>query len=150
MPVPSNPSPQLHQAELDPKYHRLVGDRTRMRGAPTQDSRPVSPAPATSATVTLPNGTSATESTSMNPGPTGYRPPTAAEGPGAFRSLGLKRVLLARQTAAVSSDSAVSPLVMPGSTGMPGPIVVVIATFFRYLPLAAAGLSLMTSSSAAA
>jgi len=55
-----------------------------------------------------------------------------------------------RQTAAASSSSSARPLVMPGSTWTPGPIVVVIATFLTYLPLAAAGLSLMTSSSAAA
>ncbi len=37
-----------------------------------------------------------------------------------------------------------------GSTGMPGPIVVVTKTFFRYLPLDADGLDRSTSSSTAA
>jgi hypothetical protein len=37
-----------------------------------------------------------------------------------------------------------------GSTRIPGLIVVVTVIFLRYLPLAAAGLSLMTSSIAAA
>jgi len=39
--------------------------------------------------------------------------------------------------------------VRSGSTWMPGPIVVENTTFFRYLPLAAAGLARSTSSSAA-
>jgi len=52
--------------------------------------------------------------------------------------------------AVASASSSAKPRVLLGSTGMPGPIVVVKVTFFRYLPLAAAGLSLITSSSAAA
>jgi len=48
------------------------------------------------------------------------------------------------------ASSSVKPRVLLGSTGMPGPIVVVNVTFLRYLPLAAAGLSLITSSMAAA
>ena len=50
----------------------------------------------------------------------------------------------------VSARSPVRLRVLLGSTGMPGPIVVVKVTFFRYRPLAAAGLSLITSSRAAA
>jgi hypothetical protein len=56
----------------------------------------------------------------------------------------------AGQPTGCSSRAAIRPLVMPGSTWMPGPIVVVIATFFTYRPLAADGLSLITSSIAAA
>ncbi len=55
-----------------------------------------------------------------------------------------------RQLAAASSISSVSPRVRLGSTGMPGPIVVVNVIFLTYRPLAAAGLSLTTSSIAAA
>jgi hypothetical protein len=54
------------------------------------------------------------------------------------------------QLATASSNSLVRPRVRLGSTGMPGPIVVVTVTFLRYRPLAAAGLSLTTSSIAAA
>src|SRR5580658_2031393 len=61
--------------------------------------------------------------------------PTGAELPG--------------QAVAWASSSA-KPRVLLGLTGMPGPIVVVNVTFLRYLPLAAAGLSLITSSRAAA
>ena len=42
-----------------------------------------------------------------------------------------------------------SGLVLFGSTGMPGPIVVEMVAFFRYRPLDALGLSRSTSSSAA-
>jgi hypothetical protein len=56
----------------------------------------------------------------------------------------------ARGQAVASARSSVKPRVLLGSTGMPGPIVVVNVTFFRYRPLAAAGLSLITSSRAAA
>jgi hypothetical protein len=49
-----------------------------------------------------------------------------------------------------TSSSWMKPRVLLGSTGMPGPIVVVIVAFLRYRPLAAAGLSRMISSSAAA
>src|SRR5215475_8321276 len=52
--------------------------------------------------------------------------------------------------AVASARSSVRLRVLLGSTGMPGPIVVVKVTFFRYRPLAAAGLSLITSSRAAA
>ena len=52
--------------------------------------------------------------------------------------------------ARVSAASSARLRVLLGSTGMPGPIVVVKVTFFRYRPLAAAGLSLITSSRAAA
>jgi hypothetical protein len=55
-----------------------------------------------------------------------------------------------RQLAAASSISSVSPRVRLGSTGTPGPIVVVNVIFLTYRPLAAAGLSLTTSSIAAA
>jgi len=56
-----------------------------------------------------------------------------------------------RKGQAVASARSSSKLrVLLGSTGMPGAIVVVKVTFFRYLPLAAAGLSLMISSRAAA
>jgi len=82
-------------------------------------------------------------------GPTRKGPdsPSETAGPGPERSSGDG----AGQTAAgCSSNSAVSPLVRLGSTWMPGPIVEVIATFLTYLPLAAAGLSRMTSSMAAA
>ena len=59
--------------------------------------------------------------------------------------------LLGRQgQAGVSASSAVRLRVWLGSTGMPGPIEVVKVTFLRYRPRAAAGLSLITSSSAAA
>jgi hypothetical protein len=54
------------------------------------------------------------------------------------------------QLATASSSSLVTPRVMLGSTGIPGPIVVVTVTFLRYRPLAAAGFSLITSSIAAA
>jgi hypothetical protein len=56
----------------------------------------------------------------------------------------------AQGQAVASARSSVKPRVLLGSTGMPGPIVVVNVTFFRYRPLAAAGLSLITSSKAAA
>ena len=56
----------------------------------------------------------------------------------------------AQGQAVASASSSVKPRVLLGSTGMPGPIVVVNVTFFRYRPLAAAGLSLITSSRAAA
>ena len=52
--------------------------------------------------------------------------------------------------AVASARSSVRLRVLLGSTGMPGPIVVVKVTFFTYRPLAAAGLSLITSSRAAA
>src|ERR1700677_454558 len=52
--------------------------------------------------------------------------------------------------AVASVSSSVRWRVLFGSTGMPGAIVVVKVTFLRYLPLAAAGLSLITSSRAAA
>ena len=52
--------------------------------------------------------------------------------------------------AVASARSSARLRVLLGSTGMPGPIVVVKVTFFRYRPLAAAGLSLITSSRAAA
>jgi hypothetical protein len=52
--------------------------------------------------------------------------------------------------ALASASSSVKLRVLLGSTGMPGPIVVVNVTFLTYRPLAAAGLSLITSSSAAA
>jgi hypothetical protein len=52
--------------------------------------------------------------------------------------------------AVASASSSVKLRVLLGSTGMPGPIVVVKVTFFTYRPLAAAGLSLITSSRAAA
>ena len=55
-----------------------------------------------------------------------------------------------RQLAGASSSSSISPRVRLGSTGTPGPIVVVKVTFLTYRPLAAAGLSLTTSSIAAA
>ena len=51
--------------------------------------------------------------------------------------------------AAGAPSSSKKPRVLLGSTGMPGAMVVVKVIFFRYRPLAAAGLSLMTSSSAA-
>jgi hypothetical protein len=51
--------------------------------------------------------------------------------------------------AVASARSAVRLRVWLGSTGMPGPIEVVMVTFLRYRPLAAAGLSLITSSRAA-
>ena len=54
------------------------------------------------------------------------------------------------QLAVAPSSSSAKPRVMLGSTGTPGPIVVVKVTFLRYRPLAAAGLSLTTSSIAAA
>jgi hypothetical protein len=54
-----------------------------------------------------------------------------------------------RQAVASASSSA-KPRVLLGSTGIPGPMVVVKVTFRRYLPLAAAGLSRITSSRAAA
>ena len=57
---------------------------------------------------------------------------------------------IGRGQALASASSSVKPRVLLGSTGMPGPIVVVNVTFLRYRPLAAAGLSLITSSSAAA
>ena len=56
----------------------------------------------------------------------------------------------AQGQAVASASSSVKPRVLLGSTGMPGPIVVANVTFFRYRPLAAAGLSLITSSRAAA
>ena len=56
----------------------------------------------------------------------------------------------AEDQAEASAVSSVKLRVLLGSTGMPGPIVVVKVTFFRYRPLAAAGLSLITSSRAAA
>ena len=46
-------------------------------------------------------------------------------------------------------SSSKKPRVLFGSTGMPGAMVVVKVIFFRYRPLAAAGLSLITSSIAA-
>jgi hypothetical protein len=46
-------------------------------------------------------------------------------------------------------SSSKKPRVLLGSTGMPGAMVEVKVIFLRYRPLAAAGLSLMTSSSAA-
>ena len=52
------------------------------------------------------------------------------------------------QTAALSSRSS-RLRVFAGSTGMPGPMVVVKTTFLRYRPLAADGLARSTSSSAA-
>src|SRR4029077_578571 len=52
--------------------------------------------------------------------------------------------------AAASSSSPVKPRVLAGSTGMLGPMLVVIAIFLRYRPLAADGLSRSTSSRAAA
>ena len=55
----------------------------------------------------------------------------------------------ARSAQAVGS-STVRLRVRLGSTGMPGPIVVETVTFFRYRPLAAAGLARSTSSRAAA
>ena len=63
---------------------------------------------------------------------------------------GARRCSRARGQAEASSSSSVKLRVLLGSTGMPGPIVVVKVTFFRYRPLAAAGLSLITSSRAAA
>src|SRR3954454_4455920 len=48
------------------------------------------------------------------------------------------------------ASSAVRLRVRFGSTGMPGPMVVEMVTFFRYRPLAADGLARSTSSSAAA
>src|SRR4051794_30306066 len=48
------------------------------------------------------------------------------------------------------TSSAVRFRVRFGSTGMPGPMVVEMVTFFRYRPLAADGLARSTSSSAAA
>jgi hypothetical protein len=48
------------------------------------------------------------------------------------------------------ASSAVRFRVRFGSTGMPGPMVVEMVTFFRYRPLAADGLARSTSSSAAA
>src|SRR6266699_991661 len=55
----------------------------------------------------------------------------------------------ARGQAVASARSSAKLRVLLGSTGMPGPIVVVKVTFLRYLPLAAAGLSRITSSRAA-
>ena len=52
--------------------------------------------------------------------------------------------------AVASARSSARLRVLLGSTGIPGPIVVVKVTFLRYRPLAAAGLSLITSSRAAA
>src|SRR5437016_367732 len=49
-----------------------------------------------------------------------------------------------------SAVASVKLRVTLGSTGMPGPIVVVRKTFLRYLPLAADGLERSTSSSTAA
>jgi len=46
--------------------------------------------------------------------------------------------------AAASSSSPVKPRVLAGSTGMLGPMLVVIAIFLRYRPLAADGLSRST------
>ena len=51
--------------------------------------------------------------------------------------------------AEASAVSSVKLRVLLGSTGIPGPIVVVKVTFLTYRPLAAAGLSLITSSRAA-
>jgi hypothetical protein len=94
-----------------------------------------------------------------------------AKGSGRFRvgtgrgALGIRRGALARAgrsrsralevggrlgQAVASARSSARLRVLLGSTGMPGPIVVVKVTFFRYRPLAAAGLSLITSSRAAA
>ena len=71
--------------------------------------------------------------------------------PGAGRDLAAGRdTWCGAQPAAVSSSSSASPRVRLGSTRIPGLIVVVTVIFLRYLPLAAAGLSLMTSSIAAA
>jgi len=47
-------------------------------------------------------------------------------------------------------SSSVRPRVLLGSTGMLGPMVVVMATFLRYRPLAADGFSRRISSMAAA
>jgi len=55
-----------------------------------------------------------------------------------------------RQPAAVSSISSASTRVRLGSTSIPGLIVLDMVIFLRYRPLAAAGFSLLTSSSAAA
>jgi hypothetical protein len=54
-----------------------------------------------------------------------------------------------REPYAEAVSSSKKPRVLFGSTGMPGAMVDVKVIFFRYLPLAAAGLSLITSSSAA-
>ncbi len=79
-----------------------------------------------------------------------WRDPAYAAGPATAKSAPPGGRPGGGQLAVASSNSAVSPLVMPGSTGMPGPIVVENVTFFTYRPLAAAGLSLTTSSTAAA
>jgi hypothetical protein len=73
--------------------------------------------------------------------------PAGARGDGEARGGGARGQ---RQLAAASSISSVSPRVRLGSTGTPGPIVVVNVIFLTYRPLAAAGLSLTTSSMAAA
>src|SRR4051794_5323056 len=60
------------------------------------------------------------------------------------------RVPHRRQSAQAVGSSTVRLRVRFGSTGMPGPMVVETVTFFRYRPLAAAGLARRTSSRAAA
>jgi hypothetical protein len=50
----------------------------------------------------------------------------------------------------ISGQAEADTRVAVGSTGMPGPIVVVKVTFFRYRPFDADGLARRISSSAAA
>src|ERR1700750_3310863 len=82
--------------------------------------------------------------------PGGNRPRGAPAQAGRLAQAGRPRWAGARAQAVASARSSVRLRVLLGSTGMPGPIVVVKVTFFRYRPLAAAGLSLITSSRAAA
>ncbi len=108
---------------------------------------PTTPVAATGDPATvLPHAVGAATTLTTSASRTGRKRPTPARRIAGRELVGMGGSC---QTAAPLSSRSSRLRVFAGSTGIPGPIVVVKKTFLRYRPLAADGLARSTSSSAA-